>query len=70
MLVTCHQCHEEFDKFPKDIKRCKRHFCNTSCFEESRSRIKTQCTKCNKSILVTRYRFESSKNLFVIEAAL
>ena len=64
MLVSCHQCHKEFDRFPKDIKRCKRHFCNISCLKEFHARIKTQCAKCNNSIFVTRYRFKSSKNHF------
>lgn len=64
MLVNCHQCNKEFNKLPKDIKRCKQHFCTTACYEKTRARVKTECTKCSKLLLVTQYRFNSSKNHF------
>lgn len=64
MLVTCVICQKEFNKFPKDIKRNKTHYCSVKCYETTRQRIPTECTECQKPLLKTKSEMSEGDNHF------
>lgn len=53
VTVSCTQCSAELQRTPCRIKRTKRHFCNTECYNEwaaTHNMIEVHCAQCNAAI--------------------
>ncbi len=64
MIIICDGCGIKFKKFPKDIKKCKQHFCTIDCYKKTRQRIVFSCQNCNKQCSQTQGEYQDSKNHF------
>lgn len=57
--VKCQSCGKTFQKFPKDVKRAKYHFCSDAC--RSANVVPVACVECKSTFYTSGYSYRMAK---------
>jgi len=65
--IFCENCGKVTHKWPKDLEKCKRHFCSKECFDKFRRKqgsTRVECAYCGEIVWRSNCKVERSENLF------